>query len=69
MWQFDASNPQFLTLLSEHKDKSPTIGFSLLPKTIIDVNKHEVSRGVRLLNDGTWHHVSFVRKPKNDTKF
>ena len=50
-------------------ESAPTVMFNMLAKTKIDVKRHEVNRGIRVLNDHTWHHVSFVRKPKDKKKF
>lgn len=51
LWKFNSESASGLTYLHSFLDSCPTIGFSLMPKTLVNVNDHEVNRGVRLGNN------------------
>jgi hypothetical protein len=37
----------------------------MLPKTVVDIKKHEINRGVRMVNDGTLSYTAFTRPNKS----
>jgi hypothetical protein len=41
----------------------------MMPKTVLNVNNHEIARGVRLLNNNSWSYLSFVREIKDKNRF
>jgi WD40 repeat protein len=64
LWKFNPDTPDGLLHLNNYIDSAPTIGFSLMPKHVCNVMKHEVNRGVRLTNDGVATIVSFTSENK-----
>jgi hypothetical protein len=47
-------------LLSNHVCPTPQKGFNMMHKSCLDVDKHEVGRGVRLTNNGVVDYFSLV---------
>lgn len=64
LWKYAPTEPKHLKFLCDWKSPQPTIGFSLMPKHVVNVKRHEVQRAVRLLNDKTWHYCSITSENK-----
>lgn len=64
LWKFNADSPDGLLYLHSFMDSCPTIGFSLMPKYVVNVMKHEVNRGVRLGNNKEFKIVSYTSENK-----
>jgi len=60
LWQYSPSVPNHMLFLSEALAPSPTKCFSIMPKWCLNVNKHEVDRGVRLTNDKFIMYMGFT---------
>ena len=60
MYTYNHGEPQALHHLDNYKSATPCKGFGMMPKHCLDVNAHEVDRGVRLSNTGLIEYVSFV---------
>jgi hypothetical protein len=64
LWKYNAANPDGLLNLNNYVESAPTIGFSLMPKHVLNPMKHEVNRGVRLTNNKEFQFVSFTAENK-----
>lgn len=53
IYQFDMGLPNCLKFFSNCQSVQPTQSFGLLPNEHVNVRRHEINRGVRLVNDKT----------------
>lgn len=67
IWRFDTENPAYLKDYGENMALQPVIGFSLMPASCNDVRKHEINRGLRVLNNKTCSIVGFSLKNRIDS--
>jgi hypothetical protein len=67
IWRFDESHPTFLKPYGETMSTQPVIGFSLMPPSCNDVRKHEINRGLKVLNNKTMNIIGFSLKNRIDS--
>jgi len=67
IWRYDESRPEMLKFFDNSTYTQPTIGFSLMPGWCNDVRKHEIDRGLRVLNNHTISIIGFSLKNRTDT--
>jgi len=58
-YQFDKSAPNMMTPLDSWRSGSPQKAFTWMPKWAVDVNKHEIKRGVRISADKGLENIAF----------
>jgi len=66
LWRFDSSDPKMMQHLGDSNETMPTTGFALAPVSTNDVRKHEINRGLRVLNNKTMAMVGFSLKNRLD---
>jgi len=59
MWQYDPTVPGHMQFLSNHSEKWPTKGFSMMPKWTLNTENHHVTNFVHLDNKGTIQYLNF----------
>jgi len=67
IWRFDPTLEGFIKHHNNSTSAQPTIGFDLMPRWAVDLKRHEVDRGVRVVNDHTFQVVGFSLKNRTDT--
>merc|ERR1712166_996968 len=67
IYKYDSSLPNCLKFFSNSTSLQPTIGFAMMPKSAVNIRKHEVDRAVRVINNKTIIYQGFTLKNRTDT--